>query len=365
MPRREHLVVTAIWLLGLAALGSVLVLQGRLSQRRQAQLAVASLRLQVSALPKMALGLGGALSQTRIQAELNTAERQITATAATLDGLAGNHSDASLIMTEARALFPLLARANALASKGQRPLATLTLGLELLPGHAGYQLNQTFAAISAKYDQEANSAREFAEIGSILAIVLLLTAFTGVLWRASRLAREKHALLEQSQHDALTDQLTGLANRRRLFVDLERLQERSANTTYVLGILDLDGFKAYNDQFGHPAGDELLALIGSSLRSAVDGLGRAYRMGGDEFCLIAHGPDAAQTLESARVAVVEQTGKLGVGCSLGSAPIPPSGASADDVLHAADVRLYHFKRTSRPTSARDRSEPDTPRAVVV
>jgi diguanylate cyclase (GGDEF)-like protein len=346
--RREHVVVSAIWLLGLASLASVLVLQERLDQRRQAQLAVASLRLQVSALPKLALGLDGRTGRQQVQAGLATAEAQIGATAATLDGLAGNRSDAELIMNEARAVFPLLATANAVASSGHLRAATLALGLELVPGAPGYRLNETFSAISAKYNREASSAQELAEIGSSLAIVLLLAAFSTVLWRASRLAREKHRLLQRSQRDALTDELTGLWNRRKLFIDLDDLLARPESVVgTAIGILDLDGFKAYNDRFGHPAGDALLSRIGQILGTAVAEAGSAYRMGGDEFCLIARGPNAVLVLERARASLTESVGELGVGCSLGSLELPADGSTADELLRKADLRLYDNKRSTR------------------
>ena len=355
--------MTAIWLLGLASLASVLVLQERLDQRRRAQIAVASLRTQVSTLPKLALGLNGSRSREEVQAELTSAERQIAVTAGSLDRLSGNRSDSRLIMREAQALFPLLARANAVASSGHLRAATLSLGLALLPGAAGYRLNATFDTIGARYGHEASSARTLADIGSVFAIVLLLLAFTTVLGRASRLARENHVLLEQSRRDALTDELTGLSNRRKLFADLEELLGRPGSAEpAVLGVLDLDGFKAYNDRFGHPAGDALLARMGRALRSAVEGGGGAYRMGGDEFCVIARGADAGAVLERARLTLAERAGGLSISCSLGSTPVAADGSTADELLRRADERLYEDKRASRavrgPTALdADRQEP--------
>jgi diguanylate cyclase (GGDEF)-like protein len=353
-PQREHLVVTAIWLLGLASLASVLVLQGRLDQRRHAQLAVASLRVQVGALPKVALGLTGPHSRPRVEAELTSAEQQIGATAETLNRFAGNRSDSRLIMSEAGALYPLLSRANTIASSGHLRAATVLLGLALLPGAPGYRLNETFGAIGTKYDHEASSARELAEIGSVFAIVLLLLAFSAVLWHASRLAREKNQLLEQSRQDALTDQLTGLWNRRKLFTDLDALLARPrSGDLAVLAVLDLDGFKAYNDRFGHPAGDALLSRIGQRLRSAVDGQGTAYRMGGDEFCLIAQGEGAEAVLERAQASLTERVGDLTISASLGSTPLTSSTPTADDAIREADQRLYDHKRSARSADPAD------------
>jgi len=92
--------------------------------------------------------------------------------------------------------------------------------------------------------------------------------------------------LEQAQlneHQALHDALTGLANRRKLYVDVEQALESGAGRAFAIGIFDLDGFKAYNDVFGHPAGDTLLSRLGRRLADAIGDDGTAYRMGGDEF----------------------------------------------------------------------------------
>jgi len=349
-------VLTAIWLLGLAALASVLMLQSRLDQRRQAQFTVASLEKQVSMLPKLALGLNGNPSRAEVQSELGSAEQQIAETAGRLDHLAGNRNDSRLILDETRLLFPLLARANAIARSGQLRTATVTLGLSLLPGQPGYQLNATFDTILEKYGREASDARRLADVGSALAIVLLLAAFSLTLWRASRLAREKHVLLEQSRRDALTDELTGLANRRSLFADLEELLAHPLDERVVLGVLDLDGFKAYNDEFGHPAGDALLARMGEALRTTIEGNGAAYRLGGDEFCVISRGPDADRVLELARAVLSVRMAGVSISCSLGAACIGEEGSTADGLIHIADERLYREKRSSR-------GEGEAPRAL--
>src|SRR5438270_10187104 len=98
--------------------------------------------------------------------------------------------------------------------------------------------------------------------------------------------RENAALLRASQEEALTDALTGLGNRRALALELERrMEDGGQRAPYVLALFDLDGFKHYNDNFGHPAGDSLLQRLGRSLESRIGSCGTAYRMGGDEFCV--------------------------------------------------------------------------------
>ncbi len=84
---------------------------------------------------------------------------------------------------------------------------------------------------------------------------------------------------------ALTDALTGLGNRRKLTADLAgELEDRPGGAPSLLLLFDLDGFKLYNDTFGHLAGDALLSRLAAKLAGAVAGRGDAYRLGGDEFC---------------------------------------------------------------------------------
>jgi diguanylate cyclase (GGDEF)-like protein len=297
---RGWLVLLVIWLLGLATLGAVLLVQQRLDQRRRAQVAVADLRLQVNLLPRIALNLTHRLTPLEVRGELRAGEASIATTARRLDGLSGGDRDATLIMSRARPAFALLDLVSVLASSGHFQSATNLLGLTLLPGGAGYKLNAAFDEVDAEYDRQAADARALADAGTIAAIVLMLIAFSLALQRAIRLAGENRRLLEQSRADAFTDDLTGLPNRRKLLADINELLGPAATPeSLVLGMFDLNGFKAYNDMFGHPEGDVLLTRLGRRLEAAVDGAGQAYRMGGDEFCVIARGAGADAVLERA------------------------------------------------------------------
>src|SRR5690349_3911202 len=114
--------------------------------------------------------------------------------------------------------------------------------------------------------------------------VLFIGSFTGaglvVAWLKERL----ESVLHQNRLDAVTDSLTGLGNRRRLMDDLaHQIAELREGSQLALALFDLDGFKSYNDRFGHLAGDTLLAGLGERLAHALDGSGHAYRFGGDEF----------------------------------------------------------------------------------
>ena len=108
-----------------------------------------------------------------------------------------------------------------------------------------------------------------------------------VLARLVLTFRENAGCSASSRHEALTDGLTGLGNRRALMRDLDRVAGRRQRRPPCSALFDLDGFKHYNDTFGHPAGDALLAPPGRrARRRASRAPGRAYRMGGDEFCVL-------------------------------------------------------------------------------
>jgi diguanylate cyclase (GGDEF)-like protein len=159
-----------------------------------------------------------------------------------------------------------------------------------------------------------------------------------------------HTIREQ----AMTDPLTGLGNRRRLTSDLRAAFEEHAETAgpSLLLLFDLDGFKAYNDTFGHPAGDELLARLGQRLSCSVDGVGRAYRLGGDEFCahLDLAGADPDDLISTAAAALSETGPEFTIGASIGVVLLPQEADDTSRALMLADERMYANKR-GRSTGA--------------
>ena len=119
------------------------------------------------------------------------------------------------------------------------------------------------------------------------AAVLAVATLVLVLVRVTSGFAENLRLLREAERQAATDALTGLGNRRALMVDLdEALAEGELGEASALLLFDLDNFKHYNDAFGHPAGDALLARLGARLADALEGSARAYRLGGDEFCAL-------------------------------------------------------------------------------
>ena len=149
-----------------------------------------------------------------------------------------------------------------------------------------------------------------------------------------------------------TDALTGLSNRGKLLFDLDRFYAGNNQHPHLLAILDLDGFKAYNDAFGHPAGDSLLIRLGHQLASAVGDSGRACRMGGDEFALIVpgEGPQAVEAVQSGAAALSERGEGFQVTCSAGWASIPREAANRGSALQLADQRMYEHKDSRRPSA---------------
>lgn len=152
-------------------------------------------------------------------------------------------------------------------------------------------------------------------------------------------------------YQALHDSLTGLGNRRKLMEDGERkLPLASSAAPLGLAIFDLDGFKGYNDTFGHPAGDALLARLGSRLRSMLPREAVAYRMGGDEFCVLAELADVDGVLATASEALSEEGESFSISSSAGAATIPDEAETIVKALQLADQRLYANKRSSRSSA---------------
>ncbi len=193
----------------------------------------------------------------------------------------------------------------------------------------------------------ARTARAQAEWGAAAAMLLLLVVFGYFYLRSGRLARENNELLGLSREEASTDALTGLGNRRALTADLTTALTvaQPDSPEFLLAIFDLDGFKQYNDTFGHAAGDALLARLGSRLVETVAERGSGYRMGGDEFCVLAScPPEAAEALLDDAISALCDTGEgWHISSSHGAVWIPSEAAASTEALHMADERMYANK----------------------
>ena len=123
-------------------------------------------------------------------------------------------------------------------------------------------------------------------------------------------------------------------------------------------LFDLDGFKRYNDTFGHPAGDALLMRLGKRLERAIASHGRAYRMGGDEFCVLLTGApiDQDDHVAAAAEALTESGQGFSVGVSFGSVRPALEAMTAAEALQIADQRMYGHKASrsaGRTSETRD------------
>jgi two-component system cell cycle response regulator len=189
-----------------------------------------------------------------------------------------------------------------------------------------------------------------------VALVLASCALAAVIARMAMTFRRNEALLETSRRDAETDALTGLANRRRLLLDLESRIDAGVPT--ILLLFDLDGFKSYNDAFGHPAGDSLLHRLAGKLGEAAEPFGRAYRMGGDEFCVIADGQgvDRGPIAVAALRALRDEGEGFQIGSAYGAAILPEEATELSEALRIADTRLYGNKDSRRASAGRQTRE---------
>jgi diguanylate cyclase (GGDEF)-like protein/PAS domain S-box-containing protein len=170
---------------------------------------------------------------------------------------------------------------------------------------------------------------------------------------------EQNRVQDQLRHLAFHDPLTGLPNRRSLTDDLERrMAEASADRPLLLVLFDLDGFKAYNDAYGHPAGDALLCRLAHRLDASIAGRGTSYRMGGDEFCLMADvGIDGTEALIAAASAGLRQHGEgFEIGASHGAVVLPREADDPADALRIADQRMYARKSTGRASAGRQATD---------
>ena len=161
-------------------------------------------------------------------------------------------------------------------------------------------------------------------------------------------------LIHQARHDALT----GLDNRVLFRQTLEAAlaQPPQQRKGLAVAILDLDGFKGINDQFGHIVGDELLRRIAARIRAAAPAGATVARLGGDEFGLILSPVDertqAVSAIEAIRWAfdnpfVAAGYEQLAIGASVGISLSPGDGNQVDDLIRRADLALYEAKRLGK------------------
>jgi diguanylate cyclase (GGDEF)-like protein len=166
--------------------------------------------------------------------------------------------------------------------------------------------------------------------------------------------REQLQLLSELRDSALSDPLTGLPNRRALHERIEQALSRAQRLggAVAVGILDLDGFKAINDQWGHAAGDELLKEFARRLQRLVRGTDLVARLGGDEFVLVLEhltsDLDLSRVLQRIHSAVdapftIDGEVEAKIGFKIGLSLFPEDSSDPDSLLRHADDALYQLK----------------------
>jgi len=212
-------------------------------------------------------------------------------------------------------------------------------------------------------------------VDSLLAPIGVVAAFSGragvmtvapfvlllaLIARDRRVRIDRAVTVNEAYRDALDDSyrddLSGIANRRKLLLDLERAVA-TPSTEHVLVFYDLNGFKHYNDTFGHPAGDVMLRRLAGTLACAVDPqAGSAYRLGGDEFCVLVAAPnrDIGEIIDATMRALSADGDGFSISASFGAAFIPSEAADAVAALTIADQRLYAQKRAVKARQSQPR-----------
>ncbi len=178
--------------------------------------------------------------------------------------------------------------------------------------------------------------------------VALIAASLGLVAVIGRLMftfKEYLVLLQLTRVESLSDALTGLGNRRALVRRLDEYFASTGDEPSLLLLFDLDGFKAYNDTFGHGAGDALLQRLGARLRDSVGSRGEVFRLGGDEFCIFVKGSSVnLPWVRAAATASLRESGEaFAISCSSGHTLLPGEAENTHDALQVADRRMYTEK----------------------
>lgn len=204
-------------------------------------------------------------------------------------------------------------------------------------------------AIAAERDRVLTLQTSERELESrVLARTLELEA-------ANQSLRANEQLLERQAHH---DPLTGLANRALLTAQIRQAMARAQRSGqgFALVVLDLDGFKAINDNHGHAAGDLVLQAVAQRLNTHTRAVDTVARVGGDEFVLLLEGVDGVQplaALEALLATALEQPvtlpcgAQVDVGVSLGHARYPMQAQDMDQLLQLADQAMYQTKAKRR------------------
>ena len=223
---------------------------------------------------------------------------------------------------------------------------------------AAFLLAYLAAAASTALHSGGWTRAEAGEVGLEVIITLAIALLAIVVMdgvRKQRIELEREG--DEARHLAHVDPLTNLGNRRSLMAELER-ETPTPERPLALALFDLDGFKSYNDSFGHVAGDALLTRLAERLEEAVGSDGHAFRMGGDEFCVTTRlaVADAEELVERAHAALTEGGEGFAIQASHGWTQVTDAASSPSDILRAADRGMYARKTLSRVSAGRQSTD---------
>ncbi len=242
------------------------------------------------------------------------------------------------------------------------------------------QLDQRFATLKVEFDTAAkdkenatliheNEINQKAlaqgqSVRHLQAAVIVLSATLVLVLATLAVHQRRNAL--RMRYLALTDELTGVPNRRSVLSRLDPLLRDPDEGTCAVLIIDIDFFKRINDQHGHPTGDEVLKVVASTVRSAVTEPSFFGRLGGEEFLIVLPRSDLEQsraTAEKFRQSIMSIDtsrwfpDKRRITASIGCAVSMPGADTPSSMLKRVDFALYAAKRSGRNCV---RTEPASP-----
>ena len=234
------------------------------------------------------------------------------------------------------------------SGEGRLALTTISAKLAQVAERETILLRQQSAL--ARNRAEASEAYQYVLSGAGLALMLLAGLAVVAVRRA--VAAEARVRTELRRH-AMTDELTGLANRREFMASLDRsiATAKRNGTPLALALLDIDHFKRINDTYGHPAGDAVIRAIATTSVDVMRGQDTVGRLGGEEFAIIlpdCSPGDAFVCCERLRMAIgtldleLETGAPICVTVSTGLATYVP-GDAAEAMIERADAALYDAK----------------------
>jgi diguanylate cyclase (GGDEF)-like protein len=210
-------------------------------------------------------------------------------------------------------------------------------------------LRTGFSALEQRLTDDARFKSRVAKGGTMLIMLLAALSLIGLLLRFDRM---RSRLTDELHVQATHDPLTGLANRRQLSRDLlEAMDGATVERPARLVVFDLDGFKAYNDAFGHHGGDLLLTRLARALAVATAPHGTSYRLGGDEFCALFRKGADEHVVRRCLGALSEAGEAFAIGSSHGSVLLPTDSADPDLAMQLADERMYAEKNSGRASTS--------------